>query len=71
MSKSKDLPCKTCRPHRSRPHKPLTKEQEEWLRHNKGVKYTGDWWKCAETGCLTARPFTSEGKSVQFPPDIA
>ncbi|MEB3962437.1 hypothetical protein OKJ48_19580 [Streptomyces kunmingensis] len=71
MPKSINLPCKTCRPHRSRPHTSLTAEQKDWLRKNTDVKYTDDWWKCAETGCLTARPYASEGKSVQFPPDIA
>jgi hypothetical protein len=40
------------------------------LQKNQNVRYTGDWWKCAEVGCLTARPYGSEGNSVQFPPDI-
>ncbi|MFJ9179730.1 hypothetical protein [Streptomyces sp. NPDC102360] len=71
MPKSRNLTCKTCKPHRSRPHKSLTKEQEDWLRTNAGVKYTGDWWKCAQDGCVTARPFSSEGNSVQFPSAIA
>ncbi|MEV3855362.1 hypothetical protein AB0J38_13660 [Streptomyces sp. NPDC050095] len=71
MPNSINLPCKTCVPHRSRPHNPLTGDQKDWLRRNKGVKYTGDWWKCAEVGCLTARPFASEANSVQFPPGIA
>ncbi|MYW65730.1 hypothetical protein GTY65_16950 [Streptomyces sp. SID8379] len=71
MPKSINLPCPTCLPHRSQPHKPLTKEQKDWMRQNTDVKYTDDWWKCAVTGCLTARSYTNEGKRVQFPPDIA
>lgn len=53
MPTPRKMYCSTCK--RDEPHHPLSKGEQQQLKDDSGLKYTGAYWACDAPGCGTLR----------------